>query len=136
MEGGRSRSISGATSGACCRVPAEKEDTFSEEEVFQALSWGVPEAEARRLAKFMADDPTSPELIRLEHAEGPVVTMYTEDMLLILSLVSSETQRKAEHRLAQQRLQSVLTPEQHAEWEARRSKMRQALIDSGERPAN
>jgi hypothetical protein len=117
-------------------VPADKEDTFSVEEVFQALSWGMPEAEARRLSRFMADDPTSPELIRLEKEEGPVTGIYTEDMLVLLSLVSREVQRKAVHRLAQQRLQLVLTPEQHAEWEARRSRMRQALIDSGEHPAN
>jgi hypothetical protein len=114
----------------------ETEDTFSEEEVFQALSWGMPDTEARRLAKFMADDPTSPELIRLEKAEGPVTGIYTEDLLLILSLVSPGTQRKAEHRLAQQRLQLALTPEQHADWEARRTKLRQALIDAGQLPAS
>jgi hypothetical protein len=114
----------------------EDEDTFSEEEVFKALSWGMPETEARRLAGFIADDPTSPELIRLEKAEGPVTGIYSEGLLLILSLVSSEAQRKAERRLAKQRLQSVLTPEQHAEWEARRSKLRQQLIDGGQLPAN
>jgi hypothetical protein len=128
--------MSGAISGACYSVAAENEDTFTEEEVFQALSWGMPDAEARRLSKFMADDPTSPERIRFEKAEGPTEGTYTEDMLLLLSLVSSKTQRKAELRVARQRLQLVLTPEQHAEWEARRSKMRQALIDSGERPGN
>jgi hypothetical protein len=114
--------------------PEETEATFTEEEVFQALRWGMPDAEARRLSKYVADDPTSPERIRFEKAEGPTTGIYTEDMLLILSLVSSETQRKAEHRLAQQRLQSVLTPEQHAEWEARRTKLRQQLIKEGERP--
>jgi hypothetical protein len=111
----------------------ELEDTFSAEEVFKALSWGMPDTEARRLAKFIADDPTSPKLDRLEKA---LMSHYTEDLLLILSLVSSETQRKAGRRLARQRLQSVLTPEEHAEWEARRSKLRQALIDAGELPAN
>jgi hypothetical protein len=117
-------------------MAAQNEDTFSEEEVFQALSWGMPDTEARRLAKFMADDPTSPERIRFEKAEGPTAGIYTEDMLVLLSLVSNEAQRKAELRVAQQRLQLVLSPEQHAEWEACRSKMRQALIDSGELPAN
>jgi hypothetical protein len=114
----------------------EPEGTFSEEEVFKALSWGMPDTEARRLSKFIADDPTSPELIRLEKAEGPVTGIYTEDLLLILSLVSSEAQRKAERRLAKQRLQLALTPEQHAEWEARRSKLRQALVDAGGLPAS
>ena len=128
--------MSGAISGACYSVAAENEDTFTEEEVFQALSWGMPGAEARRLSKFMADDPTSPERIRLEKAEGPTEGIHTEDMLVLLSLVSSEAQRKAELRVARQRLQLALTPEQHSEWEARRSKMRQALIDSGELPAN
>jgi len=117
-------------------MAAQKEDTFSEEEVFQALRPGMPDTAARRLAKFMADDPTSPERIRLEKAEGPTEGIYTEDMLLLLSLVSSEAQRKAELRVAQQRLQLVLTPEQHAEWEARRSKLRQRLIDGGQLPAN
>ena len=114
----------------------ETEDTFTEEEVFQALRWGMSDTEARRLAKYMADDPTSPERIRIEKAEGPTAGIYTEDMLMILSLVSSETKRKAEIRLAHQRLQLVLTPEQHAEWEARRMKLRQQLIDGGEHPAN
>ena len=113
----------------------ETEATFSEEEVFKALSWGMPDTEARRLAKFIADDPTSPELIRLEKAEGPVTGIYTEDLLLLLSLVSSEAKRKAEVRLARQRLQSVLSPEEHAEWEARRMKVRRQLIDGGEHPA-
>lgn len=115
-------------------MAAQNEDTFSEEEVFQALRPGMSDTEARRLARFMADDPTSPELIRLEKAEGPTEGIYSEGMLLLLSLVSSEAQRKAEHRLAQQRLQLVLTPEQHAEWEARRSKLRQQLIDAGQLP--
>jgi hypothetical protein len=117
-------------------MAAQNDETFSEEEVFQALSWGMQETEARRLAKFMADDPTSPERIRFEKAEGPSEGIYTEDMLLLLSLVSSEAQRKAELRVARQRLQLVLTPEQHAEWEARRSKLRQQLIDAGNLPAN
>jgi hypothetical protein len=116
-------------------MAAQNEDTFTEEEVFQALKPGMPEAEARRLAEYMADDPTSPETIRLEKAEGPTSSIYTEDMLLLLSLVSIETQRKAELRVARQRLQSVLTPEQHAEWEARRSKLRQQLVDGGQLPA-
>ena len=116
-------------------MAGEKEDTFTEDEVFQALRPGMPEAEARRLAKYMADDPSSPELIRLEEAEGPVSSMYSEGMLLLLSLVSSETQRKAEARVARQRLQSELTPEQHAEWEARRLELRQRLIDGGQLPA-
>lgn len=116
-------------------MTAQNEDTFTEEEVFQALKPGMPEAEARRLAKYMADDPNSPERIRIEKAEGPTEGIYTEDMLLLLSLVSSETQKKAELRLAHQRRQSELTPEQHAEWEARRSKMRQALIAGGQLPA-
>jgi hypothetical protein len=116
-------------------MAAQNEDTFSEKEVFQALRWGMPDTEARRLAKYMADDPTSPERIRIEKAEGPTEGIYTEDMLLILSLVSSETKRKSELRLAHQRLQLVLTPEQHAEWEARRMKLRQQLIDGGEHPA-
>jgi len=114
----------------------EPEATFSEEEVLKALRWGMPDTEARRLAAFMADDPTSPERIRLEKAEGPTHGIYTEDLLLILSLVSSEAQRKAERRLAQQRLQLELTPEQQADWEARRSKLRQALVDAGELPAS
>jgi hypothetical protein len=42
-------------------MAAQNEDTFTEEEVFQALKPGMPETEARRLAKYMADDPTSPE---------------------------------------------------------------------------
>jgi hypothetical protein len=116
-------------------MAAQNNDTFTEEEVFQALRWGMSDTEARRLAKYMADDPTSPQLIRLEKTEGPTSGIYTEDMLVLLSLVSGETERKAELRAARQRLQSVLTAEQHAEWEARRSRMREALIAGGQLPA-
>jgi hypothetical protein len=116
-------------------MAAQNKDTFTEEEVFQALRPGMTDTEARRLATWMADEPASPERIRPEKAEGPTSGIYTEDMLLLLSLVSSETQRKAELRVARQRRQSVLTPEQHAEWEARRSKLRQALIAGGQLPA-
>ena len=115
-------------------MAAQNKDTFTEEEVFQALRWGMSETEARRLAKFMADDPTSPELIRFEKTEGPSTGIYTEGLLLLLSLVSSEAKKKAEARLARQRLQSELTPEERAKWEERRSKMRAALIAGGQLP--
>jgi hypothetical protein len=110
-------------------MDAQSQDTFSEAEMFQALSWGMSDTAARKHAKYMADDPTTtaeafPEL-------GPVATMYSEDALLLLSLVSEETRKKAERRLAQQRLRPELSEEERAEWNARRDELRKKLVAAG-----
>jgi hypothetical protein len=113
-------------------MDAQSQDTFSEAEMFQALSWGMPDTAARRQAKYMADDPTAiakafPEFKDL----GPVATMYSEDTLLLLSLVSEDTRKKAERRLAQQRLRPELSEEERAEWNARRNELHKKLVAAG-----
>lgn len=109
---------------------------FSEAEVLEALLWGMPEAEARNLARFLSEDPAiaarDPEI----RAMWPAAVMYGENMLLLLSLVSAETNEKVERRLIEMRLGTPLSPEERAAWEAKRADFRARLIDGGKRPRN
>jgi hypothetical protein len=106
-------------------------ETFSEAEVYQALSWGMTESEARKLAKYMSDDPTVTATLPTFRELGPVTSMYSENMLLLLSLVSDETNRKVEQRLIQARLGKELDPHERAQWEKRRAEFRSQLIKAG-----
>lgn len=114
-------------------MTAHEEEFFSEAEVFEALSWGMPDSEVRRLAKYMSDDPAVmvtafPDL----EDQGFIATNYSADMLMLLSLVSVETNRKVERYLEERRLGGVpWGPAEKGAWEARREKMRQALIEDG-----
>jgi hypothetical protein len=109
----------------------QNEDTFTEAEVFQALSWGMPDTDAHRMARAMADDPALIESIPEQRELGPQVTMYSEDMLLLHSLVSENARIKAERRLADRRLQTQLTPGDRAEWEERRANLKRQLLAAG-----
>ena len=113
-------------------MPAQKEpESFSESEIYQALSWGMSDADARKLAKFMSDDPTVTANVPTLRDLGPLTTLYSENMLLLLSLVSDETNRKVEQRLVQMRLGKELNPEERAQWEKRRTEFRNRLVESG-----
>jgi hypothetical protein len=112
-------------------MSAHEQDTFTEAEVFQALSWGMADSAARHLAKHMADDPTLIASMPDRKEMEPSVTMYSEDMLLLLSLVSEKAHEKAERRLAQQQLRAKLSPEERAEWESRRTELKTRLIKAG-----
>ena len=107
-----------------------QEETFTRAEVVQALGWGMPRSEAERLANVMADEGAA-VLSEEEKLKGPGVVMYSEDVLLLLSLVSEEARGKAERRLAQQRIKRELSPAERSEWEARRKALRDALIKAG-----
>lgn len=61
------------------------------------------------------------------------VTMYSEDTLLLLSLVSEKAHEKAARRLAEQRLRTELSPEERAEWESRRTELKTRLVGAGKR---
>ncbi len=106
-------------------------ETFSEAEVYQALRWGMTDSEAARLAKYMTDDPAVVASLPTFRDLGPISTMYSEDMLLLLSLVSEETKRKVDQRILQQNLGKELTQDERERWEKRRSDLRAALIKAG-----
>ena len=112
-------------------VAAQNDSSFTEAELHRALSWGMPDSEACRLAKYICDDPaviaTIPELRDL----GPSTTMYSEGFLLILSLVSEDTNRKVERELLENRLGKGLTAEERANWEKRRGELKSELIKAG-----
>jgi hypothetical protein len=112
-------------------MSGQERDTFTESEVFQALSWGMPDSTARRIAKTIADDPALIAAGPERMAEEPSVTMYSEDMLLLLSLVSEKAHEKAVRRLAEQRFRTELCPGARAEWESRRTELRTRLIAAG-----
>ena len=107
-----------------------QEETFTRAELTRALSWGMPSSEAVRLANVMADEGAA-LLTAEEKATSPGVVLYSEDLLLLLSLVSDKARTKAERRLARQRLEPELSPAEHSEWEARRKALRDALIKEG-----
>jgi len=60
--------------------------------------------------------------------------MYSEGFLLILSLVSEETNKKVERELLQNRLGKALTAEERANWEKRRAELKSELIKAGKIP--
>ena len=111
--------------------PAKEPESFSEAEIHTALSWGMSEAEARKLAKFMSDDPAVTATVPTLRDLGPLSTLYSENMLLLLSLVSEEANRKVEQRLVQMRLGKELSTKERAQWEKRRAEFRSQLIKSG-----
>lgn len=116
-------------------MTAQNSNTFSEAELFQALSWGMPDSSARKLARHMADDPSSTTNIAEFKDIGPTETIYSEDVLLLLSLVSDDARKKVEQRLAEQRLRPALTGDELAEWDARRRELRNRLVAAGKIPA-
>ncbi len=104
---------------------------FLENEVFLALSWGLPESEARRLAPWMSDDPRMAAKVPEIGDLGPTAHMYTEELLLLLSLVSAETNEKVDAHLLEHRLGVPLTASERTEWEKRRAQLRRELVKAG-----
>jgi len=113
---------------------ADQFEFFSEAEVVTALSWGMPDSEVRRLVRFMSEDPAiaarDPEI----RAMGPASIIYNESMLLLLSLVSVETNAKVERRLVERRLGVPLTSAERADWETKRADLRAKLVQAGKLP--
>ena len=114
-------------------MAAQNEEFFSEAEVYQALSWGMPDSEARQHAKYMTGDPAVIATLPTFRDLGPLTTNYSEGFLLVISLVSDETRRKAERKLAASRLEKELSPDERAEWERRRAELRSQLIQAGKK---
>lgn len=112
---------------------AQSVENFTEAELLHALSWGMPASEAERLAKVLSNDSTldiGPE----GRASGPLEIQYSEDLLLLLSLVSEEARQKAERHLAQQRVESALSHQERLVWDARRKALRARLLSEGKSP--
>jgi hypothetical protein len=110
---------------------AQNEEFFSEAEIHQALSLGMSDSEASRLTKYMSNDPRVQATLPTFADMGPITTMYSEDFLLLLSLVSAETNRKVERRLLETHLGKELSSEGRARWDQRRAKLRSELVGAG-----
>jgi len=91
----------------------------------------MSDSEATRLAKYMSDDPAVEATLPTFRDLGPMTTMYSEGFLLVLSLVSDETNRKVERKLVETHLGKELSSEERAQWEKRRAKLRAELIRAG-----
>jgi len=89
------------------------------------------DSEAARLAKYMTDDPAVVATLPTFRDLGPISTMYSEDMLLLLSLVSEDCNRKVHQRLVQERLGKELTQNERERWNKLRSELRAQLIKAG-----
>ena len=107
------------------------ENPFTRAELLTALKWGMQESEAERLATYMAGETASGTVPPEYEDLGPTSSMYTEGLLLVLSLVSEDTRQKAERILAKQRLETALTPEERDVWEAQRRELRTQLEAAG-----
>lgn len=116
-------------------LTAQKEEFFTEAELYQALSWGMADAEARKLAKYLTDDPAVIATLPTFRDLGPITSNYSEDLLILLSLVSDETNRKVEHRLAELRRAQAWNLGDRERWEGRRAEIRTALVKAGKIPS-
>ena len=110
------------------------ENPFTRVELLTALKWGMEESEAERLATFMAGETASGTVPPGFEDMGPTTSHYTEGMLLLVSLVSEDARQRAEQKLAEQRLETALTPEEREVWEARRRELRMQLEAAGKIP--
>jgi hypothetical protein len=121
--------------GGVSSLTAQGNDFFTEAELFTALHWGMPDSTAREFARFMAaEDPTLQATLPEFRDVGPMATKYSEPVLLLLSLVSDEANRKVEQRLIDLHGGRELSAEERSEWEARRSDYRNRLIHAGKLP--
>src|SRR4051812_18023241 len=117
--------------GGSSLMAQHEPEPFTEKEMYTALSWGMSEQEAKKLAKYMSDDPAVMATIPEFYDGSPGFHNYSDSTLLLLSLVSDETNRKVEERLIDRRSGTPLTPEERADWDRRRSILREQLIKAG-----
>lgn len=110
------------------------ENPFTRAELLTALKWGMQESEAERLATYMAGETASGTVPPGFEDMGPTTSIYTEGMLLLVSLVSEDARQRAEQKLAEQRRETALTPEERGLWEARRRELREHLEAAGKIP--
>lgn len=110
------------------------ENPFTRAELLTALKWGMQESEAERFATFIAGETASGTVPPGYEDMGPTTGIFTEGLLLVVSLVSEDTRQKAEQILAKQRLETALTPEEKDVWEARRRELREQLEAAGKIP--
>jgi hypothetical protein len=102
---------------------------FTASEIFEALRRVMPEAEARRIADFLAE-PVDLDAIRAEppqNQRGPGLSYWTiptvnfsPDTLILLSLVSTETAAKVDRYRAELRDAGAIQPHDDQEWNRRR----------------
>jgi len=104
---------------------SQSSQDFTEQEIFTALHWGMPEPEARAQAHLLAGG-LDKQLLNPNDSADVAESNFSEDLLVLLSLVSDEARVKAELRYHQMHGQADVR-----EWETRRRKMRSALVRAG-----
>ncbi len=115
-------------------MAAQDENPFTRAEVLTALKWGMQESEAERLATYISGETASGAVPPEYEDMGPAASMYSEGLLLVVSLASEDSRQKAERILAHQRLETALTPEEKDVWEAKRRELRKQLEEAGKIP--
>jgi hypothetical protein len=99
---------------------------FTEQEIFQALSWSEEsEADARAAARMLSGGMDKELGVR---EDSPSVPTFSDDFLLILSLVSDEARVKAENHF---RERPTVTPSDVEAWHRKRVEVRNALVSQG-----
>jgi hypothetical protein len=102
---------------------------FTASEIFEALRRGMSEDEARRAADFLAEEvdidailagpPQNPDGPGVPSWDVPTVN-FSQDMLILLSLVSSTTAAKVDRYRAQLRDAGAIQPQEDEAWQRRR----------------
>jgi len=115
-------------------VAAQNDEFFTVAELYQALSWGMTDSEAKQLAKYMTDDPAVVATIPTLSEIGPIASNYSEDMLILLSFVSKDANKKVEKRLADLRHANAWNQDDQARWDKRRAEIQSQLVEAGKLP--
>ena len=115
---------------------------FTASEIFEALRRGMSEAEARRAADFLvegvdidailAGPPQNQDGSGVPSWDVPTVN-FSQDMLILLSLVSTETAAKVDRYRAEQRDAGAIQPQEDEAWQRRRQQFA-AWRDAGYPP--
>jgi hypothetical protein len=102
---------------------------FTEQEIFQALRWGMDEPTARNYARLLSGS-LDVAVAQPNDTTSVGYSNFSEDFLVLLSLVSEEARAKAEQRMMELHGRR-LEPHEHAAWEKKRTEIRAALEREG-----
>ena len=115
---------------------------FTASEIFEALRRVMSEAEARRAADFLAEEvdidaihagpPQNPDGPGVPSWDVPTVN-FSHDLLILLSLVSTETAAKVDRYRAELRDAGAIQPQEDEAWQRRREQFA-AWRDAGYPP--
>ena len=112
---------------ASAQVP---DSQFTRAELIRAVSFFVAAPEAERLVEGMLSDQIKPPHPRPDSSNIPGALTFSsvegmtfdEDMLLILSFVSAETERKVDKYRDSLRRRGFVADKEESEWQTRRAR--------------